>query len=344
MRPIFVAASSVALFLGLGVISLLVGAREVPLGALLDAAPQALGHALFPHDSAPEAKSDSLVLLLATHRIPRTLLAVIAGLALGGAGALMQGYARNPLADPGILGVNSGAAAGVAIAVAFGIVSTAAQYVVPALIGATLSTLLLFGLVSLGRLASSPFALILGGMAMSTAFMAFVNVLTLRNDAVLSALVSWSTGSLAGRDISAVYTTVPMLVCGLLIAVWLAKALDLLSLGEEMAASLGINVRFYQVVGMLNIALLSAVAVAAAGPVGFVGLAAPHIVRGLTGPDHRILIPLSVLIGGLMALIADVIGRSVVPGGELPMGTVLAMIGVPIFIWLIKRGKVTGKL
>ncbi|WP_235840342.1 FecCD family ABC transporter permease [Corynebacterium yudongzhengii] len=317
------------------------GARATTAAEIWTALDDGLRYAWSPEAREPQP-FDEIAILLGTQRIPRTFLALIAGLSLGAAGALMQGFTRNPLAEPGILGVGQGAAAAVAVGVSLGWLSGEAAYTVPAIGGALIVTTLLFVLSSRGPAAGSPLAFILAGMALSALFSAVVSALVITNEAVLDALRSWATGSVAGRDFSVVFATAPIALVALVVAVALAPGINLLALGEDTAYSLGVSVWGYRVAGILAVAGLSAAAVAAAGPVAFIGLAAPHIVRGLTGTDYRLVIPLSALCGGLLALWADILGRLVVAPGELPMGVLLAVMGVPVFIYLVRRGRIEG--
>ncbi|KQB83987.1 Hemin transport system permease protein HmuU [Corynebacterium lowii] len=327
------ACGAVLLIAALVLVSFLVGARSFSAAEVWEGIPGGLRYAL---GTQPEGSDVELV--LGIQRIPRTFLALIAGLCLGAAGALLQGFTRNPLADPGILGVGAGAAAAVAVGVSLGVLTDTTSYVWPSMLGAVAVTIVLFFLASSGPTAGSPLAFILAGTALSALLMAVVNALVITNDRVLDALRSWATGSVAGRDFSVVTVVAPVAVVALIAAVALGPVVNLLSLGEESAHGLGVSVRRAQTFGVLVIAALTAAAVAAAGPVGFVGLAAPHIVRGFTGPDYRLLIPLAALVGGVLALVADILGRALVSPAELPMGTVLALLGVPIFVWLVRRG------
>lgn len=327
---------------GLFVLSLLVGARATDPGEVLRIMPQAVRLA-FDADFAASQPFNDLQLLIAG-RVPRAVLAIFAGGALGAAGALMQGFTRNPLADPGILGVNAGAAAAIAIALTLGIVSSPTQFLWPALVGALATTVVVFLLAARGRGAGSygPLAYVLAGMALTALLMSVVNALMLQNAAVLDMLRVWSTGSVAGRDLAVARSTVVVLILGLIASVFLGRTLNLLSLGDDIAASLGINVVGAQLMGLLTISVLGAVAVSCAGPVMFIGLAAPHMVRSLTGPDYRQIIPLSICLGAVLALVADILGRLLAQPGELPMGIVLALMGVPLFITLVRRGFVRG--
>lgn len=316
------------------VLSLLAGSRSLSFSQVWDAIPGGWRHAL------TGTRGTDVEMVLGIQRIPRTVLALLAGLTLGPAGALMQGFTRNPLADPGFLGVGAGAAAAVAIGLSLGWLSPDTSYLWPSMLGAVAATALLFALSSSGPTAGSPLAFVLAGTALSALLIAVVNALVITNDRVLDALRTWATGSVAGRDFSVAAVVAVVGGVALVVALGLGPAVNLLSLGEESAHALGISVRRVHTVGVLAIAALVAAAVAAAGPVSFIGLAAPHMVRAFTGPDYRLIIPLSALVGGVLALTADVLGRVLVAPGELPMGIVLALLGVPLFVWLVRKGRV----
>lgn len=343
VSPLVLAGLSVLLFGVSVLVSMAVGSRDTAFTEILRALPAAARGVIDP-GFLTSIPFDDTVLLLTGQRIPRTVLAVMSGMALGVAGTLMQGLTRNPLADPGILGVNAGAAAAVAVGMATGLVPGASDFVWPALIGAVAVTALLFLLSSLGPTAANPLVFVLAGMAMTALLMAVVNALMLKDAQVLDALRVWAAGSVANRDLGVARTVAPLVVAGLVAALSLGGALNLLSLGEDVAHTLGLPVTRYRVIGMLSIAVLGAVAVACAGPVSFIGLAAPHMIRGLTGPDYRAILPISVVVGGLLALWADILGRLLARPAELPMGIVLALLGVPLFIWLVRRGRVGGSL
>ncbi|MEX3514784.1 FecCD family ABC transporter permease [Corynebacterium sp. LK2536] len=321
-----------ALVVALCLASLFVGARATTFSQVWEAIPGGFRYAF-----DPGAPADEFEMLLGIQRLPRTLLALIAGTCLGAAGALTQAFTRNPLADPGILGVTAGAAAAVALAVSTGVTDS---FVWPAILGAVLVTSLLFALNSSG----SPLTFVLAGMALSAVLMALVNALVLTNDEVLDAIRQWATGSVAGRDFGTVEVTAPIGIVSLVAAILLSPLVNLVLLGDATAQSLGVPVSAVQAGGVIVIAGLTGAAVAAAGPVAFIGLAAPHITRRLAGVDYRLIVPLSGLVGGVCALLADILGRLLARPGELPMGIVLALLGVPIFILLVRGNKIGGNL
>jgi iron complex transport system permease protein len=305
--------------------SIAVGAKAIPLDGVW--------HAL----ATPTGTEDDIV--VRALRIPRTLLGVMAGGALGLAGALIQGHIRNPLADPGVLGVNSGAAFFVVIGIyAFG-VTNLFGYVWFAFAGALVAIVVVFLLGSAGRGGPTPVTLALAGAAVSALLGALTSAVILLDVQTLDAYRFWAVGSLAGREVEIAGQVQWFLLAGALIGFASAPALNALSLGEDVARSLGHSVRRTRVLGVVAITLLAGAATAACGPIAFVGLIVPHIVRAFTGPDYRWLLPASTLAGGALLLLADVIGRIVVRPGELQVGIVLALVGGPFFIWLVRRRK-----
>jgi iron complex transport system permease protein len=308
--------------------SIAVGAKAIPL--------EGVWHAVF----TPTGTEDDIV--VRSLRVPRTLLGILAGGALGLAGALIQGHTRNPLADSGLLGVNAGAAFLVVIGIyAFGVTSLYG-YVWFAFAGALVASVAVFVLGSVGRGGPTPVALALAGTAVSALLAALTSAVILIDVQTLDAYRFWAVGSLAGREAEVAWQVMWFLYPGLYIAFRSAPALNALALGDDVARSLGHSVRRTRVEGVVAITLLAGGATAACGPIAFVGLVVPHIVRAFTGPDYRWLLPASVLAGSALMLLADVIGRVVVRPGELQVGIVLALIGGPFFIWLVRRRKMVS--
>jgi iron complex transport system permease protein len=305
--------------------SLAVGAKPIPL--------ELVWHALW----SPTGTEDDIV--VRSLRVPRTALGVGVGLALGVAGALMQGHTRNPLADPGLLGVSAGAAFLVVVGIYVLGVTSLYGYVWFAFAGAFGASVLVFLLGSLGRGGPTPVTLALAGVAVSAFLGALTSALILADTATLDAYRFWAVGSIAGRDAGIAGQVAPFLVAGLVLAAVNAPALNLLALGEDVARGLGQNLAVARWTGLVAITLLTGAAVAACGPVGFVGLVVPHVARFFTGPDHRWLLPASGLAGAVLLLAADVIGRVVVRPGELQVGIVLGLVGAPFFVALVRRRK-----
>jgi iron complex transport system permease protein len=275
-------------------------------------------------------------------RMPRTALGLMVGLALGVAGALTQGHTRNPLGDPGLLGVTAGASLGVVLAIWLFGIATPAGYVWFAFAGALIGTVLVFTLGSVGRGGATPVTLALAGAALSALLYAFVRAILVTDSNSLDSFRFWVVGALAGRGADIAWQTAPFIAAGLLLAVVNAPALDLLGLGEDVARGLGQRVWLARLVGLGAVTLLCGAATAACGPIAFVGLVVPHVVRAFTGPAHRWLVPCSGLLGAAFLLAADVLGRVVARPGELQVGIVLALVGAPFFIALVRRRKLAG--
>ncbi|GAA4907137.1 FecCD family ABC transporter permease [Streptomonospora salina] len=304
-------------------LSIAVGAKAIPLGAVLDA--------LFSPDGSYEA---SVVLDL---RLPRTALGIFVGAALGLAGALMQALTRNPIAEPGILGVNSGAAAAVVTAIfVFGMTGVDA-YVWFAFAGAAIAAVLVYALGSRGRSGATPVRLALAGTAIAAVLQGFVYGITVLNEFVFDQIRFWQVGSLVGRDVDIFLRIWPFLIAGILLSLTLGPALNAVALGEDLAAALGARVNRTRALVAVAIVLLCGGATAAAGPIWFVGLIVPHLARTFTGPDQRWLLPYAAVIGAVLLTLADTAGRVITSGGELEVGIVTALIGAPVFIYLVRR-------
>ncbi len=308
-------------------LSVAVGAKQIPLPTVWDAL------------LAPDGTEDHIV--VRALRIPRTVLGMVVGAALGLAGALMQGHTRNPLADPGILGINAGAAFLVVIGIyVFGITDPLG-YVWFAFAGAAAASVAMFVLGSVVRGGPTPVTLALAGSAISALRAALTSAVILIDVATLDAYRFWAVGSLAGRDGEVLTHVVWFLAAGALIALASAPALNALSLGDDVARSLGHSVRRTRITGIVAVTLLAGGATAACGPIAFVGRVVPHIVRTITGPDYRWLLPASALSGAVLLLVGDVLGRVLVRPGELQVGIVLALVGAPFFIYLVRKRKMT---
>lgn len=311
-----------------GLASLAIGAKAIP--------PSAVWGALW----APAGGADEIV--IRSLRLPRTVLGVLVGLALGIAGSLMQGHTRNPLAEPGILGVNAGAAFAVVLAIyALGI-SSLLGYVWFAFAGALVASVAVFAIGSAARGGPTPVTLALAGTAVTYLLLALVHALVLLDQQTLDAYRFWSVGALAGRNAEIIWQVAWFLAAGSLLALASAPGLNALALGEDVARSLGQSVWLTRIAGVVAVTLLAGGATAAAGPIVFLGLVVPHVARALTGPDYRWLLPCSGLLGAILLLVADVVGRVVVRPGELQVGIVLALVGAPFFIALIRRRRLTS--
>lgn len=281
-------------------------------------------------------------LIVHTLRIPRTLLGLVVGIALGIAGALIQGHTRNPLADAGLLGINAGAAFLVVLSIYLFGMSTPSQYLWFAFAGALIAAVTVFGFASIGNGNASPLSLALAGAAVAFFLQAMTNTVVLLDQTTLDGFRFWVVGSVAGRGSDVLWQVLPFLTAGVVIALASTPGLNVLGLGEDVARSLGTNVALSRTVGIAAITLLTGAATAACGPIAFIGLIVPHIARAITGPDYRWLVPYAGLLGGVLLLLADVIGRIVVRPGELQVGIVLALIGAPFFIALVRRRKLVS--
>ncbi|PZE61162.1 iron ABC transporter permease [Curtobacterium sp. MCPF17_047] len=310
-------------------LSVAVGSRPIPLGVVVDTL-------LHP------GRHDEIGLIVLGNRVPRTVVGLLAGAALGVAGAVMQGITRNPLADPSILGVNAGAALAVVVGIAVFGISGTATYLPFAFAGAALAALLVYGIAAVARGGLTPVGLALSGAVTAAALSSVTTAVLVTNASLLDQLRFWQVGALAGGDLGTAGVVVTPVVVGLVIAVGLGRSLNTLALGDELAASLGQRVVLVRAVGAVVTVLLAGSAVAAAGPVAFVGLAVPHAVRRLSGPDHRWTILLSAVVAPALLLVADVIGRVVAYPGELQVGIVTALIGAPVFIALVRSRAVRG--
>lgn len=305
-----------------GLVSLAVGSRPISLGTVIDV--------LF-HPDGSDAST-----IVHDLRIPRTVLAIAVGISLGIAGALMQGHTRNPLADPGLLGVQSGAAFAVVIGIYLFNVQDLTGYAWFSLAGAGLAAAAVFAIGST-KGGPDPVSLVLAGTAVSALLASLTQTVILRDVDTLDAYRFWAVGSVAGRGMDVFWQVLPFMVVGLFLAALSASTLNLLQLGDDVAVSLGMHPMRHKVIGVLGVMMLTGAATAACGPIVFVGLVVPHVARHFAGVDYRWVIPYSGLIGGLLVVIADVIGRVVVRPGELQVGIVMAVVGGPVFIYLVRR-------
>ena len=269
-------------------------------------------------------------------RVPRTLIGVFAGAALGLSGAILQGVTRNPLADPGIMGINAGAAT----FIVFGIMIVGVQgvigYVWLAFIGAALATVTVYGIASFGREGATPVKLALAGAAVTAVLTSLTNAIIMTNVDALNELRFWQVGALAGRYMSVFWQTAPFIAVGLVVAVLSGRALNGLALGEDLALALGQRLRLTRFVLFVTVAILCGAATAACGPIVFVGLIVPHLARFICGPDYRWILPYSLVLTPIVLIGADIIGRLVVSPGELQVGVVLGVLGAPAFIALVR--------
>ncbi|MFJ4771419.1 FecCD family ABC transporter permease [Streptomyces uncialis] len=326
-RTVAMLAAVVALLLAI-LLSLAVGSRAI--------APSVVFDALLNGGTSEDA------VVVRGLRVPRTIIAVMVGAGLALAGAAMQGITRNPIADPGILGVSQGASVGVVIAIAFVGVHSLHGYVWFAFVGAGAAAVAVYAIAARGRGGATPIKLALGGAAINALLVSVLTAILTTRAAAMDEFRFWQVGSLSGRDAELVHQIWPFLLAGALLVVSVARGLDALALGEDMAKGLGQKVATVRIVGGLGATVLTGAGVAAAGPIAFVGLAVPHMARAIVGGDHRWLLAMSALIGPTMLLVADTVGRIVFPPSEVPAGVMTALIGVPFLITLVRRKAVAA--
>ena len=275
-------------------------------------------------------------LIIRTIRLPRSLIAMLVGTGLAVAGAIMQGLTRNPLAEPGILGVNAGAACAVVIGTfVLGTVSWTG-YTWLAFVGAAISAVIVYLLGSLGRGGLTPLNLTIAGAALTAFLSSVTSGILILSQRTLTEIRFWLAGSVAGRDINLLWQVLPYICIGLVLGLALSKHITLLSLGEDTARSLGQSTTLIKILAAISVILLSGSSVAIAGPIGFVGLIVPHLVRFLVGIDYRWILPYSALLGAIVVVTADTCGRLLIQPSELPVGLMMPLIGAPFFIYLIR--------
>lgn len=320
-----------ALLLGV----LLTGLCVVSVAVGSGVGPHDLGYGTVVDGFFHRDRVDGEIAKLIDGRLTRTALGLLAGAALGAAGALTQGHTRNPLADPGLLGINAGAACAVVIGVfvfgTTGTVSTAAA----ALIGAGLASVAVFALANVSG--ATPLTLVLAGAGLTAFLMAVTSAIVLSDGATLDAWRTWNVGALGGRGADVLATVAPLVLVGLVAALAGGWFLNLLSLGDDMATALGGRVRLIRLSGVATITLLAGAATAACGPIAFLGLVVPHLARAITGPDYRWVVPFSSLLGAALLVGCDVLGRVVARPGEVPAGVMLALVGGPALILMVRR-------
>lgn len=271
-------------------------------------------------------------------RLPRALIAAAVGASLAIAGALMQTLTKNPLASPGIFGINAGAGFAVVIAVSlFSIVSIQA-FTWLAFLGAGVAAVSVYFIGSIGREGLTPMKLTLAGAAMSAMFSSFTQGLLVMDEAALEQVLFWLAGSVSGRKLESLTSVVPYLAVGWLGALLLATKMNVLAMGDDVAKGLGLNTGFVKIGVGIVVVLLAGSAVAVSGPIGFIGIVIPHITRSIVGIDHRWVIPFSGLLGAILLLAADIGARYILMPQEIPVGVMTAIIGTPFFIYITRRG------
>lgn len=315
---------AVLALLAVTTLSLRHGARAMPLGDVLDA--------LRAYD--PTVQEHLVVRGL---RVPRTVLGLLVGVALGLAGAVMQGVARNPLADPGILGVSAGASLAVVVAIYVLGITSLPGYVWFAFAGSAVAAVVVYGIGTLGREGATPVRLALAGAAVGAFLASITSAILLLDLATFDEYRFWAVGSLAGRDATIAAQMAPFLLVGAVMALASGPALNTLALGDDVARSLGQRVGRARLLCAVAVVLLVGAATAAAGPIAFLGLTVPHVARAITGPDYRWVLAYSAVLSPVLLLAADVVGRVVARPGEVQVGIVTAVLGAPVFIALVRR-------
>ena len=283
---------------------------------------------------------DSLDAAIILQRIPRTVFGILAGGALGISGALMQSITRNPIADPSILGVNTGASLFVVAGIAFFNITVAYQYIWLAIIGAGVTAVFVYSVASMGKDGATPLKLALSGSAVSIVLGSLVSTIMLPNNRVMEAFRFWQVGSIGSATWENIMLISPFLIVGFIISMFISGYLNNLALGDEAATALGTNVVMTRTIGALSSVLLCGATTALAGPIGFVGLIIPHIIRLIFGSEMSKMLPLSFLGSAILMLISDIIGRIISLPGETEVGIVTAVLGAPVFILAIRKGRV----
>ncbi|QKJ19586.1 FecCD family ABC transporter permease [Microbacterium hominis] len=324
VRLAWIAAALVVLA-GLCVASIAFGAREVSLGEIW----AALGG---------DTSTVSTAAVVA--RVPRTVLALVVGAALALSGAAMQAVTRNPLADPGILGVSGGAALAVVIGIAFFGLTAPYPTMALAIVGAAVAAVFVYAVGSLGRGGATPLKLALAGAASSAAFLSLVSAILLPRVDIMETFRFWQIGGVGGATWDRIGLVAPVLAVGALIVFATARGMNSLALGDDMAAGLGENVARTRMISAAGAVILCGAATAVAGPIAFVGLVIPHLCRLLVGTDHRWLLPFSAIAGAGLLVLSDVIGRVIARPDEIEVGIITALVGAPVFIWIVRRQKV----
>jgi iron complex transport system permease protein len=322
----------VLLLVAMGLVSIMTGPVPLSVKTVLDA--------IF----APDSVNLRDLAIVWSVRLPRTLLAILVGGALAFSGALMQGLFRNPLADPGLIGVSAGATFAAITAIVLGetlLGAAAIIYVLPvgAFLGGLIATITLY-LIATRRGRTSVATMLLGGIAIAALMMAASGILIfMSNDQQLRELTFWSLGSLGGASWQKIIAILPFIALGLTLALGFSGGFNALALGEAEARHLGIPVQLLKRVAIIAVALLTGTAVAVSGSIGFIGIIVPHLLRLAIGPDHRYLLPVSILFGAVLLTAADMVARTIVAPAELPIGIVTAILGAPFFLWILLRNR-----
>ncbi|QED49246.1 FecCD family ABC transporter permease [Cytobacillus dafuensis] len=277
-------------------------------------------------------------LVIETVRLPRSLIAAAVGSSLAIAGALMQTLTKNPLASPGLFGVNAGASFAVVVAVSVFSIANLQAFTWIAFLGATVAGVSVYIIGSVGREGLTPMKLTLAGAAISAMFASFTQGFLVLNEAALEQVLFWLAGSVQGRKLEILTNVLPYLMVGWIGSLIIATKMNVLSMGEDVAKGLGLNTAILKIAAGICIILLAGGSVAVAGPIGFIGIVIPHITRKIVGIDHRWVIPFSGILGGILLLAADILARYIIMPQEVPVGVMTAIIGTPFFIYIARKG------
>jgi iron complex transport system permease protein len=304
------------------VYSVTLGAADIPLNKILAS--------FIAFDGSYEH------LVIQTVRLPRVIIAILVGSALAVSGALMQGLTRNPLADPGILGIESGAALAVVATIFIFGSSSLSVLTIVAFLGAGVTATLVYFLGSLGRGGATPLNLTVAGAALTALISSLTTSILIVSQRTLQEIRFWLAGSLAGRDTDILLQALPFVITGLVVAFALGRQITTMSLGEDVAKGLGQKTAWVKIVTAISVVLLAGSSVALAGPIGFIGLIVPHIVKFYIKADYRWILPYSAVLGAILLLLADIAARLLLKPQELPVGVMTALIGAPFFVYLAK--------
>lgn len=312
----------------IAMLSLVVGVKIIPFSKVI---------AYMNHNDL-----DSITSAIITKRIPRTIFGILAGASLATSGALMQSITRNPIADPSILGVNTGASLFVVIGLAFFNITSANQYIWLSIVGAWLTAFFVYAIASMGKQGATPLKLALSGSAISIALGSFVSTIMLPNNQIMNSFRFWQVGSIGGASMESIKLLLPFFIIGFILSILISQSLNNLALGDELATSLGTNTLLIRILGAFAGVLLCGATTALAGPIGFIGLMVPHIIRSILGNNMKVVLVFSVLIGAIILLGSDIIGRVIGYPSETEVGIVTAILGAPVFITIIRHTKVNA--
>ncbi|MBE5919630.1 MAG: iron ABC transporter permease [Pseudobutyrivibrio ruminis] len=307
------------------IVSITYGAKAVGLSDIIDGI---LGR-----------NTDSFNANVVAARIPRTIFGLIAGASLSIAGVLMQSITRNPIADPSILGVNTGASLFIVIGIAFFNIQSKIAYMGIAFVGALITALFVYNLASLGNGGATPIKLAISGAAVSTALTSLISIFVMPDSSVMTTFRFWQIGSIGGTTNTDILLLLPFTIAAIVISLMLSSNLDTMLLSEETAKALGLNIGLTRGIAAICGVILCSTTTALAGPISFIGLMIPHLIRAIVGSNHKILILSSGIYGGAILIISDVLGRILGRPGELESGIMTALIGAPVFIYLIRKAK-----